>query len=46
MRRCNESKGGTLCTTCNNHNNENKEFAPNINFSKSHAPNEFGHMLP
>ena len=30
MRRCNECKDGMLCTTCNNQNNENKQFEANI----------------
>ena len=46
MRQCNECKDGTLCTTCNNLINENKEFEANLNLLKRKNPNEFGYMLP
>ena len=45
MRHCNESKDGILCTKCNNHINENKEFEANLNELKRHPPYEFGYML-
>ena len=46
MRQCNNCKDSIFCTTCNNQVNENKEFEANLNESKRHPPNEFGHMLP
>ena len=46
LRRGNECKDRILCTTCNNQINENKDFEANLNESKRHPPNEFGHMLP
>ena len=45
-RQCNECKDGILCTTCNNLNNENKEFEANFNLLKRDIPYQFGHMLP
>ena len=46
MRRCNDSKEGLLCTTCNNQVNENKEFEANLKILKRKAPSEIGYMLP
>ena len=46
MRFCNDCKDGILCTTCNNQNNENKEFDANLSLLKRTTTNEFGHMLP
>ena len=46
MRRCIECNGKTLCTTCINQVNENKEIEANLNFLKRQHPNEFGHLLP
>ena len=46
MKRCNACKDGTLCTTCNNQINENKEFEANLNLLKRKTPYDFGYMLP
>ena len=46
MRHCNGCKDGTLCVTCNNLINENKEFEANINLLKREKSNDCGHMLP
>ena len=46
MRHCNACKDGTLCVTCKNQINENKEFEANLNLIKREKPNDFGHMLP
>ena len=35
-----------IFTTCNNQNDENKEFEVNLNLIKRQAPNDIGHMLP
>ena len=45
MRFCSKCKDEILCTTCNNQNNENKEFEANLIFSEREAPTQFGHML-
>ena len=45
MRQCNACKDEILCVTCNNRNNENKEFEANLNLLKRKAPNEFVYML-
>ena len=46
MRRCNESKDGMLCTTCNNQVNENKELEAILNELRRKPPKEFGYMIP
>ena len=46
MRQCDECKDEILCATCNNRNNENKEFEANLNLLKREAPNNSGYMLP
>ena len=46
MRQCNECKDEISCVTCNNRNNENKEFEAKLNLLKRKAPNEFGYLLP
>ena len=46
MKRCDKYRGETLCATCNNQINKNKELAAKLNLLKREAPNEFGYVLP